>query len=113
MVEGLTIQHVEEFYAEFKRMNENLEFIAAGIAKLAERCFCGHRLDQHTPECTQSGCRVSAEGTCQSFTPWFLALARVANFTSLQFADFKELIATIAGASRPEGQSGIVKPFTH
>lgn len=98
---------------ESKRIADNLEYIAASLAKLTERCFCGHRFDHHTPACTVENCEVSDAGNCKAFTPWFLAITRIANVGVMQFMDFKQLIASMAGAGRQPQDSGIVKPFTH
>lgn len=98
---------------EAKRIADNLEYIAASFAKLTERCFCGHRLDQHTPACTVENCEIAKaqDGktsiNCKTFTPWFLAMARIGNHISSYLA----VIANVLALPLQEEQPTIVTPF--
>jgi len=73
-------------------LSDNAAAIAIGIAKMTERCFCGHLLDLH-PEsgaCTVEGCNVAGH-PCQGFMPIHLAASRLLNVIASELTAIRKI----------------------
>lgn len=83
-----------------EQLADNLSYVAFGIAKIVERCFCGHLLSQHGEEgpCAAQGCKAGPGGeACPGFVPVHLAIARMQSILATELGALRKMMSMPMG----------------